>query len=203
MCLLPVIQTCSSTDELCSKTTNVFERLRKIPWSLFFKAGLCQQADPHTVWSSTVLISTQPFGLVGLKIWAQVCVFLSWCWCNYHHRAWERLFCLLLSSLYSPVTLQCTPSVFVEGYPCRGAKLDLWLGVIHCGSCDSHSLDGSKGTVALALLQPYCLHQIPWAPLACPAQPTLRSQVLLPPRLGLSLHTQRLLSSLQHGVLRR
>lgn len=210
MCLLPVIWTHSSTEgwgRLCSKTVNVFGTLSKIPKSPFFKADLCQQADPHRVGSSSGLISTQLIGVVGAKN-------LHLCVC-----VWERdspgadaiittvltkkgCLCLLLSSLYSPVTLQST------------ASLLLWqvsvLGVIQAGFVAGyHSLWGlwcpgwwQKGTVALALLL-CCLPRSPWAPLACPAQPSLPVQVLLAPRLGLSLHTQRLFPSLQphHALL--
>lgn len=145
--------------------------------------------------SSSVLISTQLIGLVRAKIWTCVCDSL---------RVLMQIspLCLrkvekglLLSSLYSPVTLQCTAPL-------------LLLKVIHAGgpSCiyDEVSLTvaagmpqawwqkGHSGTgIVVALLLAPELLSSP----ACPAQPCCH------PRFywhqgwvwGLSLHTQRLL----------
>lgn len=54
---------------LCSRKISVLgEGLSKLRGSLFFlKADSCQWEDPHTLWSSTVLISTELFCLMGVK----------------------------------------------------------------------------------------------------------------------------------------
>lgn len=48
--------------------------------------------------------------------------------------------CLLLSSPYSPATLQCPASLLLLKVIRAGGKLDLWLGVTLCGSCDATGL---------------------------------------------------------------
>lgn len=131
----------------------------------------------------------------GLKIWTSACVRFSPGADVITTSVPEKgCLCLLLSSLYSPMTLQCTASLPLLKVIHTGGKLDLRLGVTHCGSCDTTGLVAAmhRGPciAAASLLAPETLSSP-----ACPAHPTLPSQELLAPKLDLSLHTQRLLPS--------
>lgn len=104
---------------LFKKSQCIWGRSQQINWGpLFPKADLCQQGDPHTVWSSTALISTELLSLAGAKnLIPSACDSLLLGWCNCHFSAWGRFYlCLLLSSLYGLATLQCTldPHVFLK-----------------------------------------------------------------------------------------
>lgn len=149
----------------------MFGRLSKLPRSLVFKADLCQQADPHTVWSSSVLISTQLIGLVGAKQ-------LGLCMCE------SLLVLMQLSPLclrkvvsYSPLfTAQWPYRALPLCFSCRlstlGGKLDLWLGVTHCGSCDATGLVATS-----AQWHWHCC-----SPVACTRAPELPWLVQLSPQ---------------------
>lgn len=87
--------------------------------------------------------------------------------------------CLLLSSPYSPVTLQCSASLLLLKVIHAGGKLDLWLGVTHCGSSNATGLVATSaqwhwyccGLVActrapeppwLVQLSPHCHPRLRW-----------------------------------------
>lgn len=152
---------------------------------VFLKTDLCQQRDPHTVWSSTALISTELLCLVGVKNLAQVCVILSLCWCNYHRCAWGRFcLCLLLSFLYG---LQPYNALFIPLFFWRLSML-MWRAVFTAGCCYlcesklvwalmpqawwqwKHSSPGFA-TALLPAMGPQDL--------VCPAQPMLPPHLLL------------------------
>lgn len=128
--------------------------------------------------SSTVLISTQLlFFLMGTK--------------NLAPSACDSLLVLMQLAplclgkvlprsppLYSPAILQHTVYLFafVEGYPRRCGKLDVWLGVATCVSCDAAGLVAAKA-------QRYWR----WCSLAaCTAAPGLTQFVQISPRCHLT-----------------
>lgn len=123
---------------LFKKSQCIWGRTQQINWDpVFLKADLCQQGDPHTVWSSIALISTELLCLVGVKNLVPSA-------CDSFRMLMQLLLLCLGKVLPLPLPLplpvfflwpsnpamHCSSPYFFEGYP-----YSMWRAMFVAGCC--------------------------------------------------------------------